>query len=205
MTKVVHDYSKVPGFEYMAEPDWIIGNRVYRIQAPAYLMANESEIEMYGSFYSGDPRRDATAAKGPADGWRTILQMYDIWQEKGFIRLVNYQKDIEEIHTVIQAYFQKLADFQRIHEGGSRNLRTSDPVQYVRLIQFAKSFDLFAKDVFTLAVGYNYGGKPEEEEDLATMIPIPTEQRGEPTGDMPKYSPASDIIDFNRSFQRKRY
>jgi hypothetical protein len=165
MTKVVHDYSQVPGFEYMAEPDWIIGNRMYRIQAPAYLMANEAEIESYGSFYSGDLKRDAMAAKAPADGWRTILQMYDIWQEKGSIRLVNYQKDIEEIHTVIQAYFQKLADFQRGHDGGRRNLRTSDPVKVQRLVQFAKSFDLFAKDVFTLAVGYHTTGTVAVEED----------------------------------------
>jgi hypothetical protein len=40
-----------------------------------------------------------------------------------------------------------------------------DPVKVQRLVQFAKSFDLFAKDVFTLAVGYHTTGTVAVEED----------------------------------------
>jgi hypothetical protein len=38
-----------------------------------------------------------------------------------------------------------------------------------------------------------------------TLMPIPQEQQVAPVSVGQKYSPASDIIDFNRPSQRKRY
>jgi hypothetical protein len=142
------------------------------------------------------------AAKAPADGWRTILQMGDIWQEKGSIRLVNYQKDIEEIHTVIQAYFQKLADFQRGHDGGRRNLRT--------LTRSKSSVWCSSRSRSTCLRRTSSPWQwattlPARWRKTRTMIPIPTENSRSRRCHGQKYSPASDIIDFNRPSQRKRY
>lgn len=202
---VKHDYSKVAGFEYMAEPDWIIGNTPFLIRAPAYLMITEAEISERGTFSTGDLRLDAKMAKADESGWRTILQMYEIWKERGSIQLVNYHKDIAEIHRVIQAYFSKLHDYSQVVKNGSANLATHDESTLRRLLSFSRSLDMFARDVFSMALEQKEMTEQKPVDDLAALMPIPVAQVKKQQVHGGDYRGITDRIDFKSLNSRKRY
>lgn len=201
---MAHDYSKVPGFEYMSRPDWIIGNRLFLIAAPAYLMMDERTVETTGTFHTGIRQVDNAIAKSEESGFRTILQMYEIWRQKGTIRLCNYVKDIEVIHGVIQDYFNLLEDFQDWHHSGDAALRIADNSTFNRLMLFAKELDGFARDVFKMAVARR-GTEAVKVQELDVAMPMPFTAKRAETATASDYRPITDRIDYGRLKQRKRY
>lgn len=204
MEKVTHDYSKVPGFEYMSRPDWIIGNKLFLIAAPSYLMVDERQIESTGIFHTGIRHVDNAIAKGEETGWRTILQMFNIWKERGTIRLCNYSRDIEVIHKAIQDYFVLLEDFQDWHHSGSANLRVADNSTFNRLMLFAKELDGFARDVFKMAITRR-GAEVVKETSFDLGMPMPMSAPERKVASGADYVPITERIDYNRLKQRKRY
>lgn len=201
---VKHDYSKVPGFEYMSRPDWLIGNKLFLISAPAYLMLDEKAVATNGTFHTGDRRRDMQIAKAEEIGWRTILQMYQIWKDKGTIRLRNYDSDIEFIHSTIQAYFLELQDYERFHHGGNNALRVVDNSVYARLMLFAKELDVFAKDVFKMAITRRTGVEVKDV-SLDMGMPTPVSAPKQTTKALSDYKPITERIDYSNLTRRKRY
>lgn len=202
---VKHDYSNVPGFEYMAEPDWIIGNRLYLIRAPAYLMVSEAEISDRGTFSTGDLKLDAKMAKADEAGWRTILQMFEIWKERGGITLVNYHRDISEIHQVIQAYLSKLQLYAQEVKNGSANLAVHDESTTRRLLSFGRSLDMFARDVFSMAIEQRDMTIAPVKDDLTMTMPMPVAQAKREVAKGQDYRGITDRIDFQSLNSRRRY
>lgn len=202
---VKHDYSKVPGFEYMAEPDWIIGNRLYLIRAPAYLMVAEVEIRDRGTFSTGDLKLDAKMAKADEAGWRTILQMFEIWKERGAIQLVNYHRDISEIHQVIQGYLSKLQVYASEVKNGSANLAVHDEGTTRRLLSFGRSLDMFARDVFSMALEQRESSLKPVRDELEVSMPMPVAQAKRAIAQGQDYRGITDRIDFQSLNTRKRY
>lgn len=200
-----HDYSKVPGFEYMARADWRMGNEQFLISAPAYLMISDAEIADRGSFSSGDPKIDAKMAKADEKGWRTVLQMYEIWKFKGSIRLINYATDLKIIHALIQEYFNDVQEYIRYHQGGNANLRIADNATFSRLMFFARDLDAFAKDVFEMAIEQTAANDKPVVDSLDEAMPMPFGQTAKETSKLSDYAPITSRIDYSNLNKRKRY
>lgn len=205
MSKVKHDYSNVPGFEYMARADWRIGNEQFLISAPAYLMTSDEAIADRGTFSSGDVKVDAKMAKADEMGWRTILQMYEIWKFKGSIRLINYETDVEIIHGLIQEYFSDLQEYIRYHQGGNSNLRVADNATFSRLMFFARDLDAFAKDVFEMAIEQTAMATGPVVDSLDEIMPMPMGVQASETARLSDYQPITSRIDYSNLNKRKRY
>lgn len=205
MSKVQHDYSKVPGFEYMGRADWKLGNQQFLISAPAYLMTSDATIADRGTFSSGDTKIDAKMAKAPEKGWRTILEMHEIWKYKGTIQLINYTDDLPDIHAIIQQYFTDLQEYVDYHKGGNASLRVADNATFSRLMSFAKELDAFAKDVFEMAIEQRLTNEGPRIDRLDEVMPLPIGVVKEETARLSDYNSITNRIDYSMLNKRKRY